>query len=80
MCHVCPSNDRDIDAGDIFLNLDQKRGCGTQRPLKTPRPEAAFLDDDVTLFHTEPDGSYQDKQDKDRIEWNRCDKERLNQN
>ena len=49
-------NDRVIDGGDIFLDLDPQLGVGTQRPLKPLRHEANFLDDDVPLFHTEPEG------------------------
>ena len=70
-------NDRAVDAVGIFLNLDPQRGGGPQRPLKPPGHEAAFLDDDALLFHTEPGGSEQDQRDKDRMARHRCDEERL---
>ena len=51
-----PVNDRAIDAGEFFLDLYLQHGGGTQRPLKPPRYEAAFLVNDLQLLQTEPDG------------------------
>ena len=53
-------NDRAIDAGGSFLDLDPQRGGGTQRPLKPPCHDAEFLEDNALLFHTEPDRSEKD--------------------
>ena len=69
-----PVNDRAIDAGGIFLNLDPQRGCGPQRPLRSPCLEADFLDEGAPFFHTYPDGSDQEQQDKDRMAQNSCEK------
>ena len=57
----------DIFDGEMFLDLYPQRGGGPKRPLNPPFCEGAFLADDDPLFHTEPCGSEQDHQDKDRM-------------
>ena len=54
-------NDRSIEAGYIFLNLDTQRGDGPQRPLKPLCHEADFIDNDAPLIHIEP---YEPEQDQ----------------
>ena len=66
-------NDRAIDAGEIFINLDLQRVGGSQRPLKNPCHEDTFLENYAPLFHTEPYRSEKDQRGKDMMARNRCD-------
>ena len=61
-------NDRTIDAGDIFLDLDLQHSGGSQKPINTLCHEAAFLENNAPLFHKKLDGSEKYYQEKDRME------------